>query len=201
MALTASSALAQTGDGPAWIDPRVHGDGAPPGVNEPRRVVEQGFDDRGPLSRGLRLIFPGLHQPGSFERVETIPGRSDLFMRIAGGVYAVFPRSMYVSTRQGDVAMIPDGVTFYIGPPPFLDDAPVPTAPRRVDEAMMLPPSAGTKVITVETPNAASSAPRNESPSAPHPSIAEPTAYRASRLQELMRRAAQADQPRDAARP
>jgi hypothetical protein len=86
--------------------------------------VDPGVGDRDPLSLSFRTIDVGLHQPMNFEQVFRITGPlgtlgadEEYFARISGGMYAVFPRSVYAPTRQGEVALIPAGTVFYIGPP------------------------------------------------------------------------------------
>jgi len=83
--------------------------------------VEQTVEDVDPLARSIRRIERGLRQPTGFESVYRLPGDHDRFMRIDGGLYAVFPRSVYLNTRMGEVPLIPANTVFWIGPPPFLE--------------------------------------------------------------------------------
>lgn len=98
-----------------------------------REVLDQGVSDIGPLGTSLRQIDPGLHQPGSFERVERVPGHDDLLMRVAGGLYAVFPQSQYAATAEGLLPVVPNNTIFYIGKPDFLTHD---VSPRSLDELM-----------------------------------------------------------------
>lgn len=147
----------------------------------PRRIVDPAVEDVGPLSRSLRLLDPGIGLPGSFERVEQVPGHDELYMRIAGGLYAVFPRSLYVPTRAGDAALIPNDTIFYIGPPPLLSE---PMPPRPIEPESPRTIGSGSRVLHAEQPDG----PQPGDPDF-QPSIAEPTVYRSARLMELMRRA------------
>jgi hypothetical protein len=79
--------------------------------------VEQAVGDLGPLSASLRDLQPDLRHPVGFDAVYRVPGREDLLMRVSGGLYAVFPRSVYAQTQQGQIPLIPYGTTFFIGPP------------------------------------------------------------------------------------
>lgn len=169
-----TTAEAQNAEGGPQQDP----------ADGPRRVLDPAVEDLGPLSESLRLLDTGLGLPGSFENVQAVPGYDDMYMRVAGGLYAVFPRSLYVSTRFGDAPIIPNDTVFYIGPPPSLSDA---VPPRPLPEELMKPRAigAGSRMIS-----------ENGEPSGPAPgdadfvpSIAETTGYRSARLLELMRRA------------
>jgi hypothetical protein len=95
--------------------------------------VEQGVSDVGALSTSLRLMNPGIRAPSGFDQVYRAPGRSNMLMRIEGGLTAVFPESVYVPTGQGGTyAAIPPGTTFYIGLPQsgLMDYGPTLTDPR-----------------------------------------------------------------------
>ncbi|MGI9014780.1 MAG: hypothetical protein ACR2GY_11115 [Phycisphaerales bacterium] len=81
------------------------------------RPVEQGVDDVGPLSESLRLIEPGLDPGSAFDQVYEVPGQPDLFMRVDGGLHAVFRRSLY--SEAG--ALVPSDTVFSIGPPVLYD--------------------------------------------------------------------------------
>jgi hypothetical protein len=97
--------------------------------------VEQGVGDVGALSTSLRQVNLGLGVPSGFEQVYRAPGRSNMLMRIEGGLMAVFPESVYVPNADGgSLAAIPAGTTFYIGmPQPGLMDYGLTPAPPRVE--------------------------------------------------------------------
>ena len=61
--------------------------------------VEANVGDLGPLSRSLRSLGADLRQPTNFDRVYRVPGQDDRFMRINGGLYAVFERSLYADVK------------------------------------------------------------------------------------------------------
>jgi len=92
--------------------------------------IDQTIADVSVLSMSLRKIEPGLRQPNDFSRVFRIPGKHDMFMRQQGGLYAVFPESVYGVDKKGNVqAVIPNDTMFYIGRPPMLDAEPTPDDP------------------------------------------------------------------------
>ena len=184
------------------------------------KPVEPAVEDTGPLSVSLRELQIDLRGPVGFEHIYRVPGHEDeLYMRVDGGLYAVFPQSVYTDTRWGPVPMIPNGTVFYIGsagidalaapdwPPP--EPWPDPLG-LRIDSRI---------VLNSDSPNdeQASEAASASLPSRPprrmsHPYVLRPAedtdrpgidppaqtiatdaSYRADRLRELMRRAARAD--------
>ena len=87
------------------------------------RPVNPGTQDVGPLSTSLRLVPLDLRHESDFSRVYALD--ADRFARQAGGLFAIFPRSVYVATADGFAADIPPGTIFQIGwSPP--DPAPGP---------------------------------------------------------------------------
>lgn len=98
-----------------------------PSVNMPRRIgssdateapvlltpLDQAVGDRGGLDTSLRRIDPGLDMPTGYRNVYLRPGGG--MMRANGGLAALFPRSIYVPTRQGLVPDVPPGTRFVIG--------------------------------------------------------------------------------------
>ena len=81
----------------------------------PLKEVEAGVADVSPLSLSWREMQVDLRQPVGFENVYQVPGQEGMFMRVHGGLYAVFPQSVYANTREGEVAVIPNATVFYIG--------------------------------------------------------------------------------------
>lgn len=92
------------------------------------RPVEPGVADVDPLAQSFRLLRNDARLSTNFERVYEITSRSPgsnlagvhdprYFVRFAGGVAAVFPRSEYIATRRGPVAAVPAGTVFSIGGP------------------------------------------------------------------------------------
>ena len=81
------------------------------------KPLDQTVEDTSPLSRSLRHIERGLREPSAFDQVYRVPDRDDLLMRIEGGMYALFPQSMYTQGRNGTLPVIPAGTVFHIGYP------------------------------------------------------------------------------------
>ncbi len=81
------------------------------------KPLDQTVEDISPLSRSLRQIERGLREPTAFEQVYRVPDRDDLLMRIEGGIYAIFPQSMYTQGENGTLPLIPAGTVFHIGYP------------------------------------------------------------------------------------
>ena len=80
------------------------------------KPIDPTVEDTGPLSVSLRELQVDLRGPVGFEHIYHVPGYEDeLYMRVDGGLYAVFPQSVYTDTRWGPVAMIPNSTIFYIG--------------------------------------------------------------------------------------
>jgi hypothetical protein len=77
--------------------------------------VDQSIEDADALSTSLRELRTDLRQPVGFEDVFRISGNEDVLIRVGGGMFAVFPRSVYVNARFGPIALIPGGTVFYMG--------------------------------------------------------------------------------------
>lgn len=77
--------------------------------------LDQGFADVDGLRISLRVVPDSFRADTGFEHVYRAPdGR---LYRVAGAIYAVFDRSVYVPTRGGVLPTIPPGTTFHIGTP------------------------------------------------------------------------------------
>ncbi len=81
------------------------------------KPLDQTVEDTSPLDISLRQIERGLREPSAFDQVYRVPNREDLLMRIEGGIYAIFPQSVYTRGRNGTLPLIPAGTVFYIGFP------------------------------------------------------------------------------------
>ena len=81
------------------------------------KPLDQTVEDTSPLSRSLRYVERGLREPTAFDQVYRVPDRDDLLMRIEGGIYALFPQSMYTQGKNGTLPLIPAGTVFHIGYP------------------------------------------------------------------------------------
>ncbi|MCW5776046.1 MAG: hypothetical protein KIS87_06380 [Phycisphaeraceae bacterium] len=77
--------------------------------------VDPTVADVGPLGVSSRMMPIDLLRPAAFEDVYQVPNRPNLFMRVHGGVAAVFPRSVYTTTPWGMRAEVPPGTIFHIG--------------------------------------------------------------------------------------
>ncbi len=79
--------------------------------------VEQTVADRGPLSTSLRWVQYGLREPYGFKQLYQLPVGEQNYVRRNAGLWAVFPRSLYITTRDGISPSIPAGTVYYIGGP------------------------------------------------------------------------------------
>ena len=88
----------------------------------PLEAVEERVTDISGLDLSLRQVQTGLLQPNNFKELYRSPV-DDSFVRISGGLYAVFPRSVYAAKKDKQkrtvvYPVVPAGTIFYIGPPP-----------------------------------------------------------------------------------
>ena len=79
--------------------------------------VEQTVADRGPLSTSLRWVQYGLREPYGFTQLYQLPIGEQNYVRRNAGLWAVFPRSLYITTSNGVSPSIPAGTVYYIGGP------------------------------------------------------------------------------------
>jgi len=175
----ASAAAAQ--DGPVRV------------ADQPLRPIEQGVEDIDSLGTSLRLIEAGLSVPTGFSHVYEVPGHPGWLMRVDNGLFAVFRRSIYFD----DMPTVPADTVFHIGWPVIRPDTPAlperaqPIGPSEMVadrlDAMVQPQRAGQPDAPLE--------PRfgTEITQVRQPHIASSAAYRAARLRELMREAAQGE--------
>jgi len=111
------------------------------------RRVDQGTADIGPLSTpGRELLRVELRQEDDFRSLYQIPASASSpfagwFVRRAGGVWAVFPRSTYVGGRFGPVATVPPGTQYLLRPPDGL-------LPEGADNSSSPSPSVSTDMST-----------------------------------------------------
>jgi hypothetical protein len=198
--------------------------------------VEPTVADTGPLSLSLRELQVDFRGPVGFENIYRVPGyEDDLFMRVDGAIYAVFPQSVYANSQSGPVPLIPHGTIFYIGSESMnaltalnepADNVWVDRSGLRIDsridfrreapedggdpnarssasrEAAAERFSMGTspsmrsmprsRIVRPASPGSAASR-DDEGSSTLAKTIATDETYRADRLRELMRRAAEAD--------
>ncbi len=89
-------------------------------AQQPQRI-DAGSTDASSAAVSLKRMDIDLRRPSGFEGVyqfsrADIFGRGQtMFMRIDGGVTAMFPRSVYVPTALGMRPEVPPGTIFYIG--------------------------------------------------------------------------------------
>ncbi|MHC4416588.1 MAG: hypothetical protein ACYS0G_15050 [Planctomycetota bacterium] len=162
--------------------------------------VDQTIEDISVLSMSLREVETGLSQHNDFSRVYRVHGRQDLFMRQQGGLYALFPESVYGVNKDGQILpLVPDGTVFYIGRPALLDTEPPPADPSpqgwiqgridsRIDAQHEPVAPAATSPRGIESPSTRQ--PVRLRPRATLPAIVSDEDYRMERLHSLMRRAA-----------
>jgi len=79
--------------------------------------VEQRVADNGPLSTSLKWVQYGLREPYSFSELYQLPVGQRNYVRRNAGLWAVFPRSLYMPSEEGVVASVPAGTMYYIGGP------------------------------------------------------------------------------------
>ncbi len=161
--------------------------------------VDQRIEDVSPLGLSLREMQPTLREPNNFQELYRFRGDDDNLVRVQGGLYLVFQRSIYGSDKKGNVyPLVPPNTVFYIGPPPAwavssavqavvqedaraerIDDRlDLRVTPERVGDTVTEEP-ARERVTAADTPPKVSPANR----------IVLDPEYRAERLRELMRKA------------
>jgi hypothetical protein len=81
--------------------------------------IDPGTADLGPLGSQTRMLSRNIRQDRDFGILYQGLARdgSSWFARRDAGITAVFPRSAYVQTADGEVAIIPPDTTFVIGEP------------------------------------------------------------------------------------
>lgn len=183
----------------------------PQQVQQPIRIdqlnrLDPGIGDVSPLRRSLRQLPTGLRMPTNFSDIYAVPGRPGWFMRANGGLWAVFPQSIY--EEHGPI--IPHGTVFHIGTPVFQKDQRVSPDPARDayfgTRTAPAPAKSATDVSgkqPVFRPNIRQRALAEGPPQRRNrlvarnpklgPSIIRDRIYRRVRLRELMRRAAMAE--------
>ncbi len=145
---------------------------------EESRPVDEGVGDVSVLGTSLRVVDPGLDAALGFDDVYRVPGMPMMLMRVSGGIYAVFPQSVY----SAEGALVPPGTIFYIGPP---GAGLAPPPPRRTNPPeSMEPPPLSPEVQELLTRGWTT---------AHGATIANDAIYRKERLQELMQRAAESE--------
>ncbi len=175
--------------------------------------VDPGIADADPLAVSLRVLRADYRLSTNFERVYEakldpkvfgahLGAQADqtFFVRFAGGVAAVFPKSEYVRFQGGKLAAVPPGTVFSVGGPieqlmgaPNYDSVHRADAPRSaqfVDLSARMPAVDAGPDRGVPS-RAAPAKARREVHTAPAParSIFEDEAYRCARLDALVNKA------------
>lgn len=169
---------------------------AQPEQREGLRRVAPGFEDVSPIALSQRFepvdnratlfaedVYEG-ERPGRFGSSERV------YMRMYGGIVAVFPRGSYVNTPQGTAAAIPPGTVFHLGEPEDVLSAVTPVAmrPGQVDLRENLATTDGRSVQPRQQQPA-----RAQADEAEPPSIFSSEPYRQRRMAALIADAAQAE--------
>ena len=184
--------------------------------------VDPTVEDTGPLSVSLRELQVDLRGPVGFEHIYRVPGHEDeLYMRVDGGLLAIFPQSVYTDTRWGPVPIIPNNTVFYIGAESMESLLVRDWSPRELWKDPLGLRIDGRIDLAADEPDDPEAQAERDLPAAPRQPIAPSTgrepgrdggppwadleaaativtdpSYRAHRLRELMRLAAEAaDQP------
>ncbi len=144
----------------------------PPGVTP----VNPRQDDINPLSRGFGVPRADLRAPMNFERVYRISSDLNLFgrgeeyfARASGGLWAVFPASVYRASKGGTLPDVPPGTIWLIGDP-SLHARPTASAPADTRAARPM----DLRIDTMVPPLDPTSAARPENHALP---LAEPTIW------------------------
>jgi hypothetical protein len=89
---------------------------APGAMGQELERIEDGTSDVNPLDASSRIVPIDLRQSNDFTSIFEIHGQGEpKFVRFAGGLAAVFPRSVYLPTTEGVLPDVPPDTTFYIG--------------------------------------------------------------------------------------
>ncbi len=164
--------------------------------------VDQRIEDVSPLGLSLREMQPTLRDPNNFQELYRFRGDDENLVRVQGGLYLVFQRSIYGADKKGNVfPLVPPNTVFYIGPPPAWA---VSSALRavaqeeiadagRIDDRLDLrftPGLAGDTVTAAQPVRERVSAADTPPDVSPANRIVLDPEYRAQRLRALMREAA-----------
>jgi len=162
--------------------------------------IEQGTRDLGPLGTSMRTFTLDMEVPNDFQRLYEVEGPGgEQFVRFAGGVAAVFPRSVYIPLESGVLPDIPPSTVFYIGGLPeerFSSTlAPSPVASRnRLSYAV--PQRISTQGVPPDRVTGEEAKAEPAAQVAPTPSFWEDESYRRERVTQLIHRAAEARRSR-----
>jgi hypothetical protein len=154
----------------------------PPSLQGLKRV-EEGVSDVGPLGASQRLVPMDLRVPTGFEGVYEFQRErrwdkpETMYMRVSGGMAAVFPRSVYVEAGGGLIPEIPAGTVFLIGTG---EGAWMPTPGRWSTSPLAVDLRYTPEMETVAAP------PRQEEAATEPPTIWTSESFRRARTQTLL---------------
>ncbi len=77
--------------------------------------VDAGVADRNVLSTSLRIQPQDMRLDQAFERLYRVEGTRNVYVRRAGGLYAVFRDPLYADTSDGAIPLVPAGTVYCIG--------------------------------------------------------------------------------------
>ncbi len=165
--------------------------------------VDQRIEDVSPLGLSLREMQPTLREPNNFQELYRFRGDDENLVRAQGGLYLVFPRSVYGTDKKGNVfPLVPPNTVFYIGPPPgwTVSSAMQAVVTNEVADAARINDRLDLRIapgLVVETPTGEPVLHRagtadTQPPALPANRIVLDPQYRAERLRALMREAAEA---------
>ena len=168
-----------------------------PAAGQALEPIDQTIEDITLLAGSLREIEPGLGHPNDFRQVYRF--QDDQLMRVQGGLYAVFPQSVYTQNEDGQVLpVIPPNTTFYIGAPASSSSPPGPVFESRLDLRLAsgLIDGAATSNAVPRLQTRSLSLTAASPPPPGSRSIVFDASYRAQRVRSLMRYAARASRLR-----
>ncbi|CAN5760451.1 hypothetical protein BH11PLA1_BH11PLA1_21890 [soil metagenome] len=92
------------------------------------RRVYGGASDVSPLDAQLASMPKDLRIPNNFHAVYQIPRDAPTpyagwFVRLQGSTWAVFPQSVYVTTKEGTSVPVPPGTQYFVGGVPLTEGA------------------------------------------------------------------------------
>jgi hypothetical protein len=105
---------------PALAQPKTPSTPGSP-AQPPLKRVEPNAADLSPLSNSLRSLETDLRVPTGYENIyrldktDIFGGQQALYMRMDGGLIAVFPQSRYIDTNIGTLPEVPPGTIYYLG--------------------------------------------------------------------------------------
>ncbi len=201
---------------PAWAQPKRPGR-APTAYEQQQnvkieRAAAAGVEDVSPMAAGLEQVQLQSATPIGFEQVLVLQGVENRYARANGGLYALFPQSVYASPSGRGAPLVPPGTVFYLNPPreyamnplPTYEPSPNAIAPPRIDTRIVedgaspSPPRRGTTsrraaTDVVRDRRAPAIITPFTGPETEPPAILSNETYRRSRIRELMSRAAESE--------